>query len=137
MVTPGHDCPKQASPEEVAKWTIDTFDKTVPKQVPGIVFLSGGMSEEAATCCLNAINKYAQQKYGSGKRWALTFSYGRALQRSALETWAGKPENIPAAKQELLKRAKANWEAVQGKYQPGSCKTKCGDKDNFFANRVY
>ena len=69
----------------------------------GITFLSGGQSEEEATIHLNAINKVPLLK-----PWALTFSYGRALQASVLQAWKGKPENLKAAQDELLKRAKVN-----------------------------
>ena len=78
-------------------------------------FLSGGMSEEAATLALNAINAFDAKK-----PWALTFSFGRALQQSVLKAWAGKPENVKAAQAQLLLRAKANSDATYGKYTGGA-----------------
>lgn len=77
----------------------------MPAAVPGITFLSGGQSEEEATVNLDAINKHAGKK-----PWALTFSYGRALQASVLAAWGAKDENIPLAQAELLKRAKVRQE---------------------------
>jgi fructose-bisphosphate aldolase class I len=111
MVTPGQQASKRASPEEVAIATVTALRRRVPAAVPGVVFLSGGQSELDATKNLNAINSVKL-----GRPWALTFSYGRALQSSCLSTWGGKPENIEAAKEVLLKRARANGAASQGKY---------------------
>ena len=85
--------------------------RTVPPAVPGIVFLSGGQSEEEATQNLNAINKYQVLK-----PWTLSFSFGRALQQSTLKTWGGKKENVGKAQEAFLARAKANSEATLGKY---------------------
>lgn len=101
MVTAGQSCSKKYTPEEVAIATVTALRRTVPAAVPGITFLSGGQSEEEASVHLNAINQVKL-----GKPWALTFSYGRALQASVLRAWAGKKENIGAAQAELLKRAK-------------------------------
>ncbi|CAM6100014.1 unnamed protein product [Calypogeia fissa] len=111
MVTPGSESPK-VSPEEVAKYTVQALQRTVPPAVPGIVFLSGGQSEEEATLNLNAINAL-----DTVKPWTLSFSFGRALQASVLKTWLGKKENIGAAQKALYKRAKANSEATLGKYK--------------------
>jgi fructose-bisphosphate aldolase, class I len=86
MVIPGKGASDQASPERIAQATVDTFLGVVPAAVPGIVFLSGGQSEVQATENLNAINQI-------GGPWALSFSYGRALQASALEAWKGDPAN--------------------------------------------
>ncbi|XP_035206482.1 fructose-bisphosphate aldolase-like isoform X2 [Stegodyphus dumicola] len=114
MVTPGQSCPKKYTPQDIAKATVTALQRTVPAAVPGITFLSGGQSEEEASVNLDALNKY------SGKKpWALTFSYGRALQASALKAWSGKTENIKAGQDEFLKRAKANSEASLGKYGGG------------------
>jgi len=110
MAISGDECPTQASPEEIAKATIRMFEATVPKEVPGIVFLSGGQSAVQATVNLNAINK------ASRGPWKISFSYARALQAPSLEIWKGKPENIPAAQEEFLKRLRANVKANQGKY---------------------
>ena len=82
----------------------------VPAAVPGIVFLSGGQSDVAATERLNAICA------AGGAPWTLTFSFGRALQDAALKTWKGSPANVVAAQTALLHRAKCNALAVQGKY---------------------
>ena len=79
--------------------------------MPGVVFLSGGMSEVEATMALNEINKY-----DATKPWRLTFSYGRALQASVLDTWKGNLENKNAAQEMLFKRAMANGLASSGKY---------------------
>ena len=103
MVTPGQSCPQKASPQEVAQATVTALQRTVPAAVPGIVFLSGGQYEEEASVNLNAINQYQGKK-----PWALSFSYGRALQASALRAWQGKPENIGAGQKELLQRAKVS-----------------------------
>lgn len=99
MVISGKDCATQASASEIAKATIETFLKVVPKEVPGIVFLSGGQTPDEATENLAEINKI-------GGPWQLSFSYGRALQDEALKTWAGKEENIPAAQKAFLERCK-------------------------------
>ncbi|KAI4306257.1 hypothetical protein L6164_029550 [Bauhinia variegata] len=93
MVTPGSDSPK-VPPEVVAEYTVAALRRTVPAAVPGIVFLSGGQSEEEATLNLNATNKLQVLK-----PWTLSFSFGRALQQSTLKTWAGKKENVPKAQQ--------------------------------------
>ncbi|KFM60571.1 Fructose-bisphosphate aldolase, partial [Stegodyphus mimosarum] len=114
MVTPGQSCPKKYTPQDIAKATVTALQRTVPAAVPGITFLSGGQSEEEASVNLDALNKYPGKK-----PWALTFSYGRALQASALKAWSGKTENIKAGQEEFLKRAKANSEASLGKYGGG------------------
>ncbi len=111
MVLPGKDCPQQASAEEIAAATLICFRRTVPAAVPGINFLSGGQSDQAATANLNAMNTYAQQQ-----PWQLSFSYGRALQAPALKAWHGAAANIGAGQQALLKRARLNSAARQGKY---------------------
>ena len=112
MVLPGVDCPKKYTPEEVAAATISVFQRTLPVAVPGVTFLSGGQSELVATTHLDAINKYK-----ATKPWALTFSYGRALQASVLQTWQGKPENVKDAQDVLLHRARCNSLAALGKYE--------------------
>jgi fructose-bisphosphate aldolase class I len=110
MVTPGSDAPK-VSAEEIAKFTVRALQRTVPPAVPGIVFLSGGQSEEEATQNLNAMNAL-----NTVKPWTLSFSFGRALQATVLKTWAGKKENVEGAQKALYVRAKANSEATLGKY---------------------
>lgn len=131
MVTPGQSCPTKYSPEQVADATVCALRRTVPAAVPGITFLSGGQSEEDATIHLNAINKVPLLR-----PWALTFSYGRALQHSVLQAWKGKPENIKAAQVELLKRAKANGEAALGKYG-GGVAGAAGGESLFVADHKY
>lgn len=114
MVTPGSDSPKVAA-EVIAEYTVTALRRTVPPAVPGIVFLSGGQSEEEATQNLNAMNKLKVLK-----PWTLSFSFGRALQQSTLKTWGGKKENIAKAQEAFLARAKANSEATLGNYAGGS-----------------
>ncbi|OEH77885.1 hypothetical protein cyc_05383 [Cyclospora cayetanensis] len=114
MVTPGSECPTKAKPEEIAFYTIRSLARTVPPALPGITFLSGGQSEEEASANLNAMNKMGPHP------WALTFSYGRALQASTLQAWSGNAENKAKAQAALLKRAKANSEAQLGTYAGGA-----------------
>jgi len=114
MVRSGSDAAVQASMSDVALATVRVLQHTVPPAVPGITFLSGGMSEEDASLALNLINN------APGPRpWSLTFSYGRALQQSCLKAWMGKDENIPAAQNVLYQRAEANSLATQGQYTGG------------------
>ncbi|CAI5504641.1 unnamed protein product [Closterium sp. Naga37s-1] len=110
MILPGLDAPN-ASPEDVARYSVRTMRRCVPAAVPGVHFLSGGMSEEEATNNLNALQAYGPHP------WSLTFSYGRALQASTLKIWSGKPENKAAAQERLVALAKANSEAQLGKYK--------------------
>jgi len=115
MVRSGSDATPQANAAEIALATVRVLQHTVPCAVPGITFLSGGMSEEEASLALNAINQ------APGPRpWSLTFSYGRALQQSCLKAWLGSDANIPAAQAVLLARAEANSLANQGKYAGGA-----------------
>jgi fructose-bisphosphate aldolase class I len=110
MILSGAECPQQADVEEVAESTLRCFRRVVPAAVPGIMFLSGGQSDETATRRLNAICRT------SDVPWKLSFSFGRALQSPALEIWKGSPKNITAAQAALHHRAKCNGFAVQGKY---------------------
>ena len=112
MVLPGYDAADQVSPDEVARQTIRCLRHHVPAAVPGIVFLSGGQSDELATEHLNAINGLGPQP------WALSFSYGRALQAPAQKAWSGSQDNVPAAQQAYLKRARLNALATVGEYSP-------------------
>mmetsp|Transcript_23239 Transcript_23239/g.22392 ORF Transcript_23239/g.22392 Transcript_23239/m.22392 type:complete len:360 (+) Transcript_23239:49-1128(+) len=115
MVRSGSDAKVQATAKEIAHATVRVLQHTTPCAVPGITFLSGGMSEEDASVALNEIN------HAPGpKPWALTFSYGRALQQSVLKAWKGSDANIPAAQAVLLERAKANSLACQGLYTGGA-----------------
>jgi fructose-bisphosphate aldolase class I len=112
MVLSGYECPQQASHEEVAAETIRCFYRHVPAAVPGVVFLSGGQSDEDATANLNAMNKLGPHP------WELSFSYGRALQAPALKAWGGKPENAEAGQRAYYHRAKMNGAARTGMYAP-------------------
>ena len=111
MVLPGKDC-RRAAPDEVATATLRVLKRTVPAAVPSINFLSGGQSPEEATVNLNAINQQ-----GRNTPWQLSISYGRALQQTALQAWMGKADNLPAAQQALLKRARLNHLAMLAEYQ--------------------
>ncbi len=111
MILPGKDN-RRAEPDEVATATLKVLRRTVPPAMPSINFLSGGQGPEEATENLNAINQLAPEA-----PWQLSISYGRALQQPALQAWHGKPENIPAAQQALLKRARLNHLAMLGEYQ--------------------
>jgi len=114
MVRPGASFDGVVKMSEIGLATVRVLQHTVPVAVPGIMFLSGGMSEEDATVALNEMNKLDTKK-----PWHLSFSYGRALQQSVLKAWQGKDENIAAAQEALLVRAKANSDANLGKYTGG------------------
>jgi fructose-bisphosphate aldolase class I len=110
MVVSGSDAPTQAPVEEVARATVACLLDHVPASVPGIVFLSGGQSDQAATAHLNAMNRLG------GAPWQLSFSYGRALQAPALKAWKGEAANGPAAQQAYAHRARLNGAARSGSY---------------------
>ena len=112
MVLSGYENPNQASHEQVAAETMRCFYRHVPAALPGIVFLSGGQSDEDATANLNAMNAIGPHP------WQLSFSYGRALQAPALKAWLGKPENVEAAQRAYYHRAKMNGAARTGMYAP-------------------
>ncbi|XP_002161209.1 fructose-bisphosphate aldolase A [Hydra vulgaris] len=131
MVTPGVLCENKVSAEEVGLATVTTLRRTVPAAVPGITFLSGGQSECEATLHLNAINAVQLLK-----PWALTFSFGRALQASVLKVWGGKSENLAAAQKVLLERARLNSAAALGKYDGEDSKETAGES-LFVKNHVY
>jgi fructose-bisphosphate aldolase, class I len=111
MVLAGDECSEVSSLEEVAIATLRCLRRHVPAAVPGIVFLSGGQEERLATAHLNAINRLA-----GPKPWAISFSYGRALQDPALEAWHGRDENLTAAQQALYSRLRCNSAASLGTY---------------------
>lgn len=113
MVVSGSECSEQASVQEVAEATVRCFERAVPAAVPGIVFLSGGQSEEQATEHLNAMNAM-----GRNLPWQLSFSYGRALQGSALDAWRGDTSNAKTAQAAFYHRAKLNGAARSGSYTP-------------------
>ena len=110
MVLSGQSCPQQASVREVAEQTLRCFRNTVPAAVPGIVFLSGGQSDQLATAHLNEMNRLG------GGPWEISFSYGRALQAPTLKSWGGKPQNAAAGQKALLHRARCNGAARSGSY---------------------
>lgn len=110
MVLSGKDCPQQADAGKVAETTLRCLRRAVPAAVPGIVFLSGGQSDVAATERLNAICR------AGGAPWKLSFSYGRALQDTAMKTWQGSSANVAVAQAALRHRVRCNSLAVQGKY---------------------
>lgn len=116
MVTPGATNGVAATPEQMAWLTVRTLSRSIVPALPGVVFLSGGQSEESASLNLNAMNALTNIQ----KPWALTFSYGRALQQSVLKAWKGQADNVAAAQAALLERAQANGAAAQGTYQGGS-----------------
>jgi fructose-bisphosphate aldolase class I len=112
MVLSGYDGSEQASVQEVAEQTLRCFRRHVPAAVPGIVFLSGGQSDEDATAHLNAMNAMGPHP------WELSFSYGRALQAAPLKAWRGSADNVPAAQQAYLHRACMNGLARSGSWSP-------------------
>ena len=107
---------EQVGVEEVAARTLRCLRRAVPAAVPGMVFLSGGQSDEAATLHLDAMNKLAGRASAEPAPWRLSFSYGRALQAAPLKAWAGDAENTAAAQAALMERAKANGAATLGQY---------------------
>ena len=111
MVIAGKDWRHPASVQQVAAATLRCLRRHVPAAVPGILFLSGGQEDRAATIHLDAINRLA-----GSKPWKISFSYGRALQDHALETWHGRDENLEAARQALYLRARCNSAASLGSY---------------------
>jgi fructose-bisphosphate aldolase class I len=112
MVLSGYDGSEQASDQQIAELTLKCFRRHVPAAVPGIVFLSGGQSDEDATARLNAINAMGPHP------WEVSFSYGRALQAPALKAWGGESSNVQAGQEAYLHRAKMNGLARSGSYSP-------------------
>lgn len=129
MVTPGQECPDKKSNAEIAWYTVRTLSRSIVPALCGVTFLSGGQSEEDASLNLNAMNKITE----INRPWALTFSYGRALQQSVLRAWKGEAANVAAAQAALLERAKANGSATKGEYAGGSGATD----STFVANYSY
>jgi len=111
MVMPGTECVTQADADTVAAETLKCLRRTLPAAVPGVVFLSGGQSDEDATAHLNAMNRVGPQP------WTLSFSYGRALGRAAMEVWDGRTDNS-VAQAALCHRAKMNGLASLGRWSP-------------------
>jgi fructose-bisphosphate aldolase class I len=112
MVTPGIRSADKPSSEEIAARTLEVLKAHVPASVPGIAFLSGGQSDSAATANLSAMNRMGPLP------WALTFSYGRALQSAALLAWGGDARNVPAAQAAFTHRARMNALAATGEWAP-------------------
>jgi fructose-bisphosphate aldolase class I len=112
MILSGKECSTQAGPEQVAETTVRCFRSVVPAAVPGIVFLSGGQSDEQATANLNAMNRLGPHP------WELSFSYGRALQAPALKAWKGDAANRGAGQEAFAHRARLNGAARSGDYRP-------------------
>jgi fructose-bisphosphate aldolase class I len=112
MVLSGYDASDRVDHEEVAEWSLRCYYKHVPAAVPGIVFLSGGQTDEDATAHLNAMNARGPHP------WQLSFSYGRALQAPALKAWGGRPESVEAGQRAYYHRAKLNSAARTGMYAP-------------------
>ena len=131
MVRSGSDAAVQATPDEIGLATLRVLQHTVPCALPGITFLSGGMSEEEASLALNAINLAP-----GPKPWSLTFSYGRALQQSVLLAWKGDDANVANAQTVLVARAKANGMANLGKYT-GGCGGDAATASSFVKGYVY
>ena len=111
MILPGASCNQKASTEEIASKTVDCLKKTMPKEVPGVAFLSGGQSEIEATKNLNAINKINDTNFN------FTFSYGRALQQSALKTWAKSMKDVKNIQKVFDHRAKMNGASTKAKWE--------------------
>lgn len=113
MVISGDKCAERADVETVAARTVDCLKRTVPADVPGIAFLSGGQSDEEASAHLNAINQHPDLP------WAVTFSYGRALQQQAMKSWGGVEANRGVGQDAIAKRARLNGAAARGAYDSG------------------
>jgi fructose-bisphosphate aldolase class I len=112
MVLPGLACAHQSTVDEVADATVTALLRAVPAAVPGIAFLSGGQSAELVSARLNAMNR----RFKARVPWALTFSFGRAIQQPALDIWRGEPANVQAAQRALQHRAVCNRAARRGEY---------------------
>jgi fructose-bisphosphate aldolase class I len=110
MILSGKNCPTQAGIEEVAEQTVRCLKACVPEAVPGMAFLSGGQADEVATAHLNAMNEIVPHP------WELSFSYGRALQASALKAWGGDSSMVLHAQKVFCHRAKCNGAARSGSY---------------------
>ncbi|MEX1263510.1 MAG: class I fructose-bisphosphate aldolase [Actinomycetota bacterium] len=113
MIVPGKGCATQDDDVTIAEATIRCLTACVPAEVPGVVFLSGGMSDEHATSRLNEMNRIG----GSGLPWRLSFSYGRALQAPSLAAWRGEDAHVEAAQAALAHRARMNGLATSGEYR--------------------
>jgi len=115
MVLSGSSASNRADAETVAEMTVDCFKRTIPAAMPGVVFLSGGQSDDEATLNLNAINVEAARV---GAPWTISYSFGRGLQAAPLKAWGGKAENVPAAQAAFHHRASLTSAAQRGVYTP-------------------
>jgi fructose-bisphosphate aldolase, class I len=113
MCVSGKDNPKQAGVQEVAERTLRVLKRTVPAALPGVVFLSGGQTDENATAHLDAMNRMGPNP------WPMTFSYSRALQAVALKAWKGQAGNVSAAQKAFHHRARMNSLAAKGQWNSG------------------
>lgn len=134
MISQGAQNQGQTSAQDVSKHTFAVLNDTIPANLGGVFFLSGGQSELQATANLNAINKEKQQH---GKHWHLSFSYGRALQNTVVSAWGGKPENVHKAKEVLMQRAKMNFNACKGVYDPKEETSDFKDESMYEKNYSY
>lgn len=132
MVTPGHCCVTKFTHEEIGMATVTALHRTIPPAVPGICFLSGGQSEEDSSLNLNAVNLCPLSK-----PWRLTFSFGRALQASALTAWAGKDENITLGQEAFLQKAKINSLSSKGEYIPSGDTSEASNFTLYAQNYIY
>jgi len=133
MVLPGKQSGSKADIATVAKATVQALQRTVPPAVPGIMFLSGGQSEVSASEHLNALNALDL----GARPWSLSFSFGRALQKTCLLTWKGKKENFSAAQGAFLVRCRANSLAQLGKYTSDIETSKIASQESYVANYKY
>ena len=133
MVTPGQSCPTKATPQQVARATVTALSRTVPAAVPGIVFLSGGQSEEEASVNLSHINQITDIP----KPWQLSFSFGRALQASALKAWSGQDAKVKDGQAAYMARAKINGLAQLGRYHGDGKGVGASGESLFVANHQY
>jgi len=128
MVAPGADCKTESNPKEVAELTLKMLGSRVPPCVPGIMFLSGGLSELDSTLYLNEMNV-------TPNPWHVSFSYARALQNSVIKTWAGNDDKVEEAQAILARRAKENGLAQMGKFDPAESETDGASQ--YVKNYVY
>ncbi len=112
MVLAGNKNEKQSTPPEVAEATLRMLDNSVPSEVPGVVFLSGGQTPEQVTANFNAIAKIENER--GGLPWQLGFSFSRGIEQPVQEAWGGKEENLAAAQQKLIEVLERNCKADQG-----------------------
>jgi len=134
MVTPGASCPKRNTADEIGLATVTALRRTVPPAMPGVTFLSGGLTELDATANLNAMNKLPAEL----RPWRLSFSYGRALQASVLKAWGGSGDAsaIASAQKTLMHRATSNKQASLGTYE-GEEASGAAAESLFVANHSY